>query len=394
MEHNDDRDPSTIWAAILPLVVLAVIAGMSVADRSSPGRYVLAVGAGLIGLVSPFLIARRAHLALAGLCVFVLAASLCAFNVLGIAEQDRQISRKSRRPMPTTVTPTKNGTASSPKAAAPNTAPDKAEQLLALGLELFEKGEIERAKSAYRSGLEEAQAKSRTGIALTLSVGLAEAYLKQGDATSALKAVEDGLAMSRRSTASRKGVPPEDVIRLLVVEGLARAAMKDAEAIPTMERALALSDEHHGENVALREAVLKKLLDLLGAARRKNEIVGLIDTHLERIGKVEPRDPSAMADWHEAAGRLLGSMGKAEESVTRFEQAVALRDGDAEADPLKAAFVRVNLAVSLSKLEQKKRASQVLAAAQKVLSEKLPPEHDARRTADALRVELEALAPK
>ncbi|HUT79127.1 MAG TPA: tetratricopeptide repeat protein [Polyangia bacterium] len=416
-EHHDgNRFPALIearilGAALLPLLALGVIAVAGIGDRTVPGRCALGTAAGLIALVAPLLLAsmargdrsgsaaersaRRAGGVLAGLCVFVLGASLGISNLLprGGAEEgrfwttNRQPPANLTRPLPSSMPPR-------PVSSEGPAGPGEAERLLARGAELLRQGKLQPARDAYRDGLVAARDNSQVNLALKLSVGLAESCLELGDPVSAKKAAEDGLAMSGRSTKRRGGVPAEEVVRLLVVKGLALAAVDDTEAVPALEEALALCDEHHGRNMALREDVVKRLVDLLRTRGENDALLAMVDAHLEHLERAEHRDPLAMAEWHEEAGRLLGATGRFDESATHFEKAVALREEGAAADPLKAAFSRVNLARSLIRAGHAGRAREALTAARKVLAERLPPEHDARLAAEALSRELGDQRPK
>jgi hypothetical protein len=109
------------------------------------------------------------------------------------------------------------------------------------------------------------------------------------------------------------------------------------------------------------------------------------------IPEESPPGPTPeQAEEMEGAARLAGANGDLVQAVALFEQSVAARER--LGDPLKAAFARVNLALTLVKLERKDEARAALRPALVVLDE-LPGDHPARATARALAAELEGEAP-
>ncbi len=157
------------------------------------------------------------------------------------------------------------------------------------------------------------------------------------------------------------------------------------QATRLLDQAVARLDAEAEVDLPRRDALLRKLVPLLAAAEDTPGILERIAGHLERLDSTPSPDFAAVADWADEAGRFAGASGNLEASVGWFRRAIAARDHSK--DHVKAAFARVNLAMSLGKLGRKDEALAVLGEALPVL-DGLPEDHPARGTARAMAAEL------
>lgn len=270
--------------------------------------------------------------------------------------------------------------------------PSGAEQQLAQHQALF--GEAEQALSQNK--LPEAVAAFEQALATTTqldmgperlvaAVGLGEALLRFGKPAEAAKMIGDAEAWAEANGM----LANPNLVRLLLLAAAARAdAGGDPQAgWPALDKAKAIADQHHTRDAALLDLVGKARVEGFMRIGKPDAALTEIESQLNRLRSASPPPHLALAEWLDQAGSILGVAQRYAESATRFRESIAARANVASDDPIRAAFTRTNLALSLWRAGQKDDARKELTAARSVLEAKLPTEHQARKRVDQLVVE-------
>jgi tetratricopeptide (TPR) repeat protein len=192
------------------------------------------------------------------------------------------------------------------------------------------------------------------------------------------------------STEEQPRSAAERVDDLVVLADEAARKQDRTRATGLLDQALAIVDSEIADDLPRRDSLLKKILPILAADENTPAMLERIRGHVDRLGARPSPDFVKMAELADEAGRLAGAGGNLEVSVGWFQQAIDAREQGME--PLKAAFVRVNLALSLKKLGRNAEARAVLDRALPVLDD-LPADHPALGTARAMAAELSGSSP-
>lgn len=275
------------------------------------------------------------------------------------------------------------------KSAPAASEPGLDESIARAGLALS-RGEVQAAEDGFRRAVELAAEQDNDARLLTARMGLAESLLSARKTDEALELIEK----TRTWAADAFDTPPADLVRLMVLEGTARTRARDIDAaIPVIEQAVQITDRHYPDDLELRSGAIGALLDAQMAAKNPEKALAAVETHLRKVRAQPGAKPAEIGAWLDSAGRVLGAMGRYDESLARLKESIALIDDGGKGDPVQVALVRTDLALTQWLSGKKPLARKTLAQAREVIDDKLPEDHPARSRAAAMAADFEQPAP-
>lgn len=385
--------------AAAPLAALAVLAVAASADHEPGALWAIAAAEMVIGLVAARLLWREGDRAalLSAACALLVGASLSIAHAVDAAGRAPPPGPEAPQadappPPPPGAPPGLPGEMPEPPLPPPPPAPpmDEGAARLERGRGLLAEGKTEEALGPLGEAADAAEAGGGDPRTFLQAVAmLADARLQSGDARGALREARRGLERADREEKERPGwEAPESLVHLLVLEGMATAALGDRDPFAPLSRAAEVAAARFPEDALLRGLVAEKTAVVHEKRGSVAAAASVMEAHLAWAEGRPGGDPEALAGWRELLGRTAGNAGRAELAERSFRLAAEARAGTEGPESIQAAIDRINRAVALRNLGRRDEARAIVPEAKRLIDGKLPDGHETRRFAAAVAASL------